>query len=100
MFIECTRKFDDTYRTCDIQWLSGRRDSQLYRTYIEGSYKGKLWVHDIYQEKDKMLKIPNDFTDKIKCIYHNVDKNLLFVSSRDGKFKCWKLPNEWITQES
>ena len=50
-------------------------------------------------EQEKMLKIPNDFTDKIKCIHYNGDKNVVFVSCRDGRIKCWKLPNEWVNKE-
>ena len=64
-------------------------------TYIEGSVKGKLWVRDIYVENEKMLKVPTDFTDQNKDIHYNGDKNIVFVSSRDGKSKCFKLPTEW-----
>lgn len=39
-----------------------------------------------------MIKIPSDFTDKIKAIHFNQEKNVLFVSSRDGRFRSWKLP--------
>jgi len=62
---------------------------------MEGSKKGNLWVRDILFEHEKMLKIPTDFTDKIKDIHYNADKNIVFVSSKDGKYKCYKLPSEW-----
>ena len=28
-------------------------------------------------------------------MHYDGEKNLLFVSCRDGKFKCWKLPSSW-----
>lgn len=65
-------------------------------TYFEGSQKGNLWLRDINYEHEKLMKIPNDFTDKIKRMHYNSDKNLVFVSCRDGRFKCWKLPNAWF----
>jgi hypothetical protein len=64
-------------------------------TYFEGSLKGNLWLRDVNIENEKLLKIPNDFTDKIKAMHYNGDKNILFVSCRDGRFKCWKLPSMW-----
>jgi hypothetical protein len=66
-------------------------------TYFEGSLKGQIWLCDIFnKQKKQILKLPPDFTDKIKDMYHCGDKNLLFVTCRDGKFKCWKLPNNWV----
>ena len=57
--------------------------------------RGNLWVRDIKKDDEKMLRIPNDFTDKIKDIHYSGEKNMVFVSCRDGRFKCWKLPNTW-----
>jgi len=50
-------------------------------------------------EHDKVLKIPNDFSEKIKNIFYNSQKNVVFASSRDGRFKCWKLPIQWGSKE-
>jgi hypothetical protein len=80
---------------CSFKWLQRPRTQTMNGTYIEGSKKGKLWIRDIYVEYEKMLKIPTDFTDKIKDIHYNADKNVVFVSCRDGKSKCYKLPSEW-----
>jgi 1-deoxy-D-xylulose 5-phosphate reductoisomerase len=68
-------------------------------TYFEGSLRGKVWIRDIYMETEKMMMIPSDFTDKIKQIDYNADKNLVFMSSRDGRFKCWKLPTQWGSKQ-
>ena len=46
-----------------------------------------------------MIKIPSDFTDKIKAIHFNQEKNVLFVSSRDGRFRSWKLQVQWGTKQ-
>jgi len=70
--------------------------AQLNGTYFEGSQKGNLWLRDINYDQEKLLKIPNDFTDKIKRMHYSSEKNLVFVSCRDGRFKCWKLPNAWF----
>jgi len=56
-------------------------------------------VRDIHQEDDKVLKIPTDFTDKIKAIHYNSDKNLMFITCRDGKYKIFKLPSAWGSKE-
>jgi len=78
-----------------MRWLQRHRSHAMNGIYFEGSMKGNLWLRDINTEFEKMIKIPNDFTDKIKEIHYNGDKNLIFVSCRDGRFKCWKLPNSW-----
>ena len=39
-----------------------------------------------------MIKIPTDFTDKVKRLHFDEQKNILFASCRDGKFRSWKLP--------
>lgn len=85
-------------------WIK-RRSHLMSDTFFEGQLKGTLFLRDLNHERE--LKIPNDFTDKIKCIHYDGNKNLLFVSSKDGKSKCWKLPSMWqnllleqMTQES
>ena len=46
-----------------------------------------------------MFKIPTDFTDKIKAVHYSNQKNLVAISSRDGKFKLYKLPSKWGSKE-
>jgi hypothetical protein len=67
----------------------------LNGTLIEGSFKGKLWVREIINQDGRFIKIPNNFTDKIKHIHYNSEKNIVFVSCNDGRFKIWKLPLAW-----
>lgn len=90
---------DDRYKICQVRWLNRPRQSSLNGTYFEGSHKGNLWIRDINCESEKMLKVPCDFADKIKEVHYNGDKNIIFVTSRDGRLKCWKLPNSWGTKE-
>lgn len=88
-------KEDEPFKVCQIRRLSRNHSHNNY--YIEGSLKGILWLRDPLMDKhQKLMKIPNDFIDKIKHIHFNGDKNLLFVSSRDGRVKCWKLPNSYM----
>ena len=97
-FIES--KDQESEKICSFQWLSrGQRNNSNNGTYVEGSLKGKIWIRDIYMENDQMIKIPTDFTDKIKTIHFDQEKNILFASSRDGKFRCWKLPVQWGTKQ-
>ena len=46
-------------------------------------------------KKDRILKIPTDFCDKVSMLYYCPENNLVFAGSREGKFKCWKFPNDW-----
>ena len=46
-------------------------------------------------KKDRILKIPTDFCDKVNMLYYCPENNLVFAGSREGKFKCWKFPNDW-----
>jgi hypothetical protein len=39
--------------------------------------------------------VPTEFTDRVQSIHYCSDKNIIFISSRDGKFKAWKVPPEW-----
>jgi hypothetical protein len=50
-------------------------------------------------ENEKMIKIPTDFTDKIKSLHFDEQKNVLFASCRDGKFRSWKLPVQWGSKQ-
>lgn len=82
-----------------MKWISRRRSHNMNGTYFEGSMKGCLWLSDIKNTQNKLLKIPNDFTDKIKEMHYCGDKNLLFVTCKDGRFKCWKLPTNWVNMK-
>ena len=50
-------------------------------------------------DNENKIKMETDFTDKIKQIHYDQTKNLIFVSCRDGKFKCWKLPRKWVKDD-
>lgn len=63
--------------------------------YIEGSSKGYLKLRDVEKTGECLLQLQSDFTDRIESIHYSLQKNVLFVGSRDGKFKIWKVPNEW-----
>jgi hypothetical protein len=86
-------KEDEPFRTNTLKWIKRPRSHLMNGTYFEGSMKGNLWLRDIHNESE--LKIPTDFQDKVKEIHYDGAKNLLFVSSKDGRLKCWKLPNTW-----
>ena len=42
-----------------------------------------------------MLILPTQFIERVQSIHYSSDKNILFIGSRDGKFKAWKVPTEW-----
>jgi len=85
------------YRTRKFKWLSRHNmpNSTLNGTILEGSLKGKIWVRDIFRSGGRFLKVPTDFTDKIKDIQYDSEKNVVFVACRDGRIKCWKMPLHW-----
>lgn len=85
-------KEDEPFKINQMVWIK-RRSALMSDTFFEGQLKGNLFLRDLNHERE--LKIPNDFTDKIKCIHYDGNKNLLFVSCKDGRLKCWKLPNTW-----
>lgn len=89
-------KEDEPFRITQVRWIHRDRSAALNGTYIEGSMRGNLWIRDINYEHEKMLRIPTDFSDKIKTIHYSGDKNMAFVSCRDGRLKCWKLPHSWL----
>ncbi len=74
---------------CGFKWLA------RMNCYIEGSSKGYLKVKDVQRTGECLLQLQSDFTDRIESIHYSLQKNVLFVGSRDGKFKIWKVPNEW-----
>lgn len=89
------QKEDEPFRICEVKWLHRNRSAELNGTYLEGSMRGNIWVRDVNYEHEKMIRIQTEFQDKIKHMHYNGDKNIVFVSSRDGRLKCWKLPQSW-----
>jgi len=42
-----------------------------------------------------MFVMPTDFTEKISCVHYNAERNMIFVGGKDGRFRIWKIPNQW-----
>jgi len=40
-----------------------------------------------------MVKVPTEMLDKIMSMDFDEKKKLLWVASKDGKFKCYVIPN-------
>jgi hypothetical protein len=97
-FIESS-SFEEQDRICQFEWLSRASHQGSSGIYAEGSLKGKIWLRDVYLEQEKMMKLQTDFTDKIKTMHFDQEKNILFASSKDGKFRSWKLPLQWGSKE-
>ena len=57
--------------------------------------KGLLKVRDIEKGGECIFMLPSAFTEKVRCIHYNKQKNVLFASSKDGQFRVWKIPHEW-----
>ena len=59
----------------------------------EASFKGRLWIRGSEQGKiKKMLKVPTEMLDKIMSMNFDSKRNLLWISSKDGNMKCYKIP--------
>lgn len=65
------------------------------KCYAEGTNKGLIKIRDIEKQGECMLIIPSFFTERVQAIHYSVERNVLFISSRDGKLKAWKVPTEW-----
>ncbi len=63
--------------------------------YVEGSDKGKIRFCDVEAKGECMFVLPCDFSERISCVHYCKEKNVFFVGSKDGKFRVWKIPNEW-----
>jgi WD40 repeat protein len=63
--------------------------------YVEGSDKGKLRFCDVENHGELMFVLPSDFSERISCLHYCKEKNVLFAGAKDGKFRVWKIPNEW-----
>ena len=49
---------------------------------------------DVENGGETMFNLPVDFTDKITSIHYNKEKNVLFIASKNGKLRIWKVPKE------
>lgn len=70
--------------------------------YVEGSDKGKIRfceVENSVGSGDCMFVLPSDFSDIISCIHYCKEKNVIFIGAKDGKFRVWKVPNEWRSKQ-
>lgn len=64
--------------------------------YCEGTTKGLLKIRDMMNLGEVLMYVQDaEFTEKVEHLYYNKDRNILFASSRDGKFRVWKVPQEW-----
>ena len=63
--------------------------------YAEGTSKGHLRLRDVEKAGECFLMLQTGFSDRVRCIHYNKARNVLFVGSRDGKFRVWKIPHEW-----
>lgn len=72
-----------------FQWLS------RMSCYCEGTQKGSLRIRDIEKGGECIIMLQTQFTEKVRMIHYNKTKNVLFVASRDGSFRIWKIPHEW-----
>ena len=72
-----------------FKWLS------RMSCYCEGTTKGYLKIRDIEKGGECMLLLQTAFTDKVRMVHYNKEKNVLFAASKDGQFRVWKIPHEW-----
>ena len=65
-------------------------------SYCEGTMKGLIKIRDMMNMGEVLMYVQDaEFTEKVEHLYYNKDRNILFGSSRDGKFRVWKVPQEW-----
>ena len=63
--------------------------------YCEGTSKGYIRLRDIEKGGECIMMLQTQFTEKVRLIHYNKLKNVLFVASKDGQFRVWKIPHEW-----
>ena len=63
--------------------------------YCEGTRNGYLKIRDIEKKGECIIMLQSAFTEQVKMIHYNKNKNVLFAASRDGQFRVWKVPHEW-----
>ena len=68
---------------------------QRLQCYCEGTKMGYLRIRDYNSKGECLLQFQCDFTEKVRMLYHDKLKNLLFAASKDGSLCVWKLPPEW-----
>ena len=64
-------------------------------SYCEGTNLGFIRIRDPGKLGECLMSLTTNFTDKVEMIHYSKEKNVLFGSSKDGKFKVWKVPHEW-----
>ena len=52
-------------------------------------------MRDIEKGGECIMMLQTQFTDKVRFKHYNKLKNVLFVASKDGQFRVWKIPHEW-----
>ena len=77
---------ENTSRFC---WVS------RLNCYCEGTKLGFLKMRETQNKSECVLQLPVQFSDKVRLLYHDRTKNLLFAASKDGQYYAWKLPPEW-----
>lgn len=80
---------DKTDTISRFNWLS------RMSCYCEGTTKGSLKIRDIEKAGECILMLQTGFTDKVRMVHYNKEKNVLFAASKDGQFRVWKIPHEW-----
>lgn len=65
------------------------------KCYAEGTSKGNVRLRDIEKQGECMLLLKTGFTERVQSVHYSCNKNVLFIGSRCGKFKAWKVPTEW-----
>ena len=73
----------------EFKWLS------RMSCYCEGTRYGFMKIRDIERKGECIIQLQGGFTEQVKMIHYNENKNVLFASSKDGQFKVWKMPHEW-----
>ena len=63
--------------------------------YCEGTRYGFMKIRDIERKGECIIQLQGGFTEQVKMIHYNENKNVLFASSKDGQFRVWKIPHEW-----
>ena len=87
--IQFRNQTDPSDQITAFRWLA------RMKCYAEGTSKGYVKIRDIEKQGECMLILPTQFIERVQSIHYSSDKNILFIGSRDGKFKAWKVPTEW-----
>jgi hypothetical protein len=52
--------------------------------YCEGTKLGYLKMRTPNKQSECLMQLPIQFTEKVRLLYHDKAKNLLFAASKDG----------------